>query len=207
MVALLPLGVTSAYALDMSIGQRVLVGIVAVVVVITGTFFTMKLGRRNAAKHEQIGSLGLSSKVESGFSVLKACPLFTFDDAKSLLGPDAVRTVSKTEEPAKKPFVVSECDYESADGKTMVRVVVQSAKNSEELDAAKMSARLMQRLAINSQNPIIGYGDTAYWDGRTGQLNFLKRTYWVAVSMGGADATANTREDAKKVADKVVTRL
>jgi hypothetical protein len=52
--------------------------------------------------------------------------------------------------------------------------------------------------------PVEGYGDKAFWDPAIKQFSILDGTVWISIVYGGTNPSANTLEDAKKVADLVL---
>lgn len=136
----------------------------------------------------------------------RACDLLTLDEAKAFLGDATINVVS--ENPVQTgSLTVSKCGYSDGkidtDNAVVAAIVVRSGINDAGIALNK--AQFESGKPLTDVEVLSGVGDSAYFNTALGQLNILKQSTWIIISYGAAQTpTANTIEDAKKLADKVL---
>lgn len=132
------------------------------------------------------------------YQPVSACDLLTIDEAKSLLGPNAIN--SNTNTPVQTAdTAASRCGYTNGTTDTenlvVAAIIVRSGINDKgvEKNATDFSA---SRPTQNVDN-VKDLGDSAYFNKTLGQLNILDGNEWIILSYGiGSAPEANTVEDA-----------
>jgi hypothetical protein len=61
--------------------------------------------------------------------------------------------------------------------------------------------------AAKQKDIVQGYGDMAFWDPSTGELNILKRNIWYTVSFGSSTLSDHSLDQTKKLADAIKDNL
>lgn len=136
----------------------------------------------------------------------KACDLFTPAEAQDLLG-DKVISVESNNPVIKDDFATSKCGYSDSnpdkDAMRVTAVAIRSAINDEgdlqnQNDFAKAKSN-------NIVDTIKGFGDDAYFNRNSGQMNILDGKKWIILNFGTSSTPeTNTAEDAVKLAQKVI---
>lgn len=175
------------------------------------------------------GNLGGSKqdpkKTSVNYKKYKACDLFTLDEAKKIAGADAVAVGEpRVSEINNNDSNDSNCAYtfEVVSGNTTtiktvdVRALSAQSASGEQTNKAAFSAK-----ETAGAKKIDGYGE-ANWNAGSGELNILKQSTLLAITVTTASLTSpaeNTSPDtnfvfkgdslevAKKVADIAITRL
>jgi hypothetical protein len=136
----------------------------------------------------------------------RACDLLTLDEAKTFLGEATINTIS--DNPVQTgSLTVSKCAYSDGEIDTenavVAAIVVRSGINDAGIELNK--AQFENGKPLTDIELVNGVGDSAYYNQSLGQLNVLKESTWVIISYGAAaNPMANTLDDAKKLADKVL---
>jgi hypothetical protein len=139
-----------------------------------------------------------------------ACNLLTLDDAKTLLGANAVQTL-RVDPDSNVNESTSQCSYSNNETDlALMRVIHISARSPLTSDGAKGNISAFE--STNGSTPAAGnevvkdYGDKALWDTSTHQLAILKDNIWLRISYGSSNQTTNTIKDAKKVANVILSK-
>lgn len=169
--------------------------IVAVLVVVGGSFALVKSARKDNAVSEQ--------PQQQTYSVKKACDVFTTEDAKKVLGDGAAVTPMNEPKPTSDTVEVTQCSY--AQGDKQATLLSRSAKS----DLGRTSN---QEVFTGSQRPadaqaVEGYGDSAYWAPALGQLNIYKSGNWYIMTISTGKTDARSLDETKKLADTVIEKL
>ena len=136
----------------------------------------------------------------------RACNLFTYAEAKELLGDATINTVA-TEPTQSGSVTVSNCGYSDGlidtDNAVVAAVSIRSGINDAGIEINK--AQFDSGKPTSDIEIVSGVGDSAYFNKILGQLNVLKQSTWILISYGpAADPSRNTIEDAIKLANKVL---
>ena len=136
----------------------------------------------------------------------RACDLLTIDEAKELLGESTINTVS-TQPEQSGAITISKCGYSDGlvdtDNAVVAAIIVRSGINDGGIELNK--AQFESGKPLTDIEIVSGVGDSAYFNQSLGQLNILKQSTWIVISYGAAaNPTANTLEDAIKLANKVL---
>lgn len=144
------------------------------------------------------------------YKSVAACDLLTLDDAKTLLGANAVQTLREGPDSGINESI-SQCSYSNNESDlALMRAIHISARSPLTRDGIDGNTSAFE--SANGSTPaagdevIEGYGDKALWDTSTHQLAILKDNTWLRISYGDSNQTANTIEDAKKVADIILSK-
>jgi hypothetical protein len=54
---------------------------------------------------------------------------------------------------------------------------------------------------------VSGYGDSAYWDAKHGQLDILKNNSWYILTFGPVTPSDRSLEQTKQLADSLIDKL
>jgi hypothetical protein len=148
---------------------------------------------------------GTGSGSGSGRQV-KACDLYTLDDAKKVIGPEAEAAPNNgSADTTMGDISVTLCGYSDPSGNHYASVLVRSS-GTESGKSNNEQAFTSARAA--SATDVAGYGDKAYYDAAQGQLTVLsKGTYLIFSNGRGLDPKKHTLADAQKVADVVLPDL
>jgi hypothetical protein len=144
------------------------------------------------------------------YKSIAACDLLTLDEAKTLLGANAVQTLREGPDSGVNESM-SQCSYSNNETDlALMRVIHISARSPLTRDGINGNTSAFE--STNGSTPaagdevVEGYGDKARWDTSTHQLAILKDNTWLRISYGGSNQTTNTIEDAKKVADIILSK-
>lgn len=182
--------------------KNVIVVVVIVAIVAIGGFYFIS-NKQNSTNGDKEQSVAKTDDSKTKLKTYDACEIFTLESAKQILGE--ATTLSPGTPPASSDDLkVSNCSY-SNEASTVAdmrvaSVLVRSPLTQDGVDSNKQ--------AFNEQKPataqsVDGYGQSAFWDTQTHQLNILQDNNWIIITYGGTNPTNNTLEDAKKVADKL----
>lgn len=178
--------------------KNVIIGaVVAVGIIVGGVIFYATYGGKSS-------STGSSNTSSGKYNVVKACSLFTLDEAKQLIGESA--SIGDTSEPPSSDDIsVDNCSYtNNATTMPTIRVatvMVRSALSNDGLTSNKEAFEPGGAAHPSGATAVEGYGEKAFWT--PGQLAILKGNIWIGIVYGGANPANNTLEDAKKLADLV----
>ncbi len=185
-------------------------GLVALVLAGAGVFYVLTNQNSNA---NTTNSTDTTQKPTTFTTDAKdACSVFTKEDAIQLLGSvgsDDMQTPGVENE----TVAVSTCTYmENTDSMPVNQIknakqaslLVRAAKSSEQAEANKATFGDKKPAAAED---VSGYGDKAFWDSNTKQLNVLKGNNWYIITNGTATLTTNTLEETKKLADLLKDKL
>lgn len=136
----------------------------------------------------------------------KACDLFTPTEAQDLLG-DKVINVESNNPVIKDDFATSKCGYsdsnEQAEAMRVAAVAIRSAINDE--GDMQNKSDFAQAKSNNIVDTVEGFGDEAYFNRNSGQMNILDGKKWIILNFGTSSTPeTNTPEDAVKLAQKVI---
>ena len=146
----------------------------------------------------------------SVYKSVAACDLLTLDDAKTFLGASVVQTLREDPDSGVDENT-SQCSYSNNQSDlSMLRVIHISARSPLTSDGIDGNTSAFE--STNGSTPaagdeiVEGYGDKALWDTTVHQLAVLKDNVWLRISYGGSNQTKNSIEDAKKVADVILSK-
>jgi hypothetical protein len=139
-----------------------------------------------------------------------ACSIFTLADAKQVLG-DTAKGGSANEQNSSEDLTVTSCSYTQdsgtnapvSSGKT-AGLLVRAPKTST---AATSNDNQFGPLKPTGAQDVSGYGDSAYWDPQYGQLNILKNNTWYILSNGPVTPASRTLDEAKQLADILISKM
>lgn len=179
-----------------------IVAIISFITVATATIYSLNRGENTSKPDAQSNSIEYKS--------VAACDLLTLDDAKALLGANAVQTLREGPDSGVNEST-SQCSYSNNETDlALMRAIHISARSPLTRDGIDGNTSAFE--STNGSTPaagdevVEGYGDKALWDTSTHQLAILKDNAWLRISYGGSNQTTNTIEDAKKVADIILSK-
>jgi hypothetical protein len=179
-----------------------IVVIISFITVAAATIYSLNRGGNTSKPYTQSNSIEYRS--------VAACDLLTLDDTKTLLGANAVQTLREGPDSGVNENI-SQCSYSNNETDlALMRVIHISARSPLTKDGIDGNTSAFE--STNGATPaagdevVEGYGDKALWDTSTHQLAILKGNAWLRISYGGSNQTANTIEDAKKVADIILSK-
>lgn len=137
---------------------------------------------------------------------VKACDLFTSNEAKELLG-DKVIPGTKKDASLAGDTVTTQCSYtdanEDTDNLIVAAIAVRSGVNEKGVQRNKSEFALGR--AAQGSEVVNDLGDSAYFNRERGQLNVLNGYDWIIVSYGvGTEPEANSLDKAIELANKVL---
>jgi len=142
--------------------------------------------------------------------LVKAREVFTLSDAQTLLG-DNVTAGDSTDPTTTESISVDSASYDNnATTVADIRIITVMVRTALDNDGKESNADAFK--AGGAANPsgaeaVSGYGEKAFWDPSIHQLAILKDNLWIGIIYGGTNPANNTLEDAKKVADLVITHI
>jgi len=154
-----------------------------------------------------INNYGKNSTVTT-YKATNACDLLTLDEAKTLLGDDAI--LGEHYDPDSGNIVsVSQCSYTNGQSDlSLLRVIHITARSALSKDGQDSNTTAFEStngsIPAAGDKAVKGYGDKAFWDTTVHEISILKGDLWIRISYGGADQTKNTLDDTKKVAKFVL---
>lgn len=175
-------------------------GIVAVAAIVAGVVWWMlvKPGQNVETK---------TATNTQAYTAKDACNFLTQPVANDVLGAGAQKgTVSGNA--SSEDVSVSTCIYTSAHDNTLEGV--KGMRTASLLVRAPLSeaGQSSNRQPFEPMKPgaqnVPGYGEMAFWDPSTGQLNVYVKGAWLILSMGKASLADRTLTEAKTLADKIV---
>jgi hypothetical protein len=191
--------------------KKVIIGIAAVLFVVGG--FLLVSNSSNEDKKASDGSADTSQASTKKFSPPKACDIFTLDAAKKALGPTAQTSDNLNAPGAKSDDIeVSQCVYETP-AKSIAEIRTQK-QASLLVRGAKTDVGAKSNVDVfkgdlkpaDTQN-VDGYGEAAFWTPQFGQLNILKNNNWYILSVGPSAPTEKKLDEAKVMADAIISKL
>ncbi len=146
-----------------------------------------------------------SNRVKVVYEPSKACDMLTINEAKELLGNNAVLSGS-TEPKLSGTIAISKCGYKDGNPDTdkvmVAALMVRSGVNDE---GVALNKSQFQNGRTEKTETVKDVGESAYFNKENGQLNILDGYNLIIVSYGqGVAQEANTVEDAVKLAEKVL---
>jgi hypothetical protein len=142
--------------------------------------------------------------------IVDACKVLTPEIAAHYLGETPETSDTSSTEASSDDINVSNCAYSTKfvigqpASLRSASLLARSAKTNDGVDSNK-NVFIDQRPA--GAETISGYGNDAFWNPSTGQLNILKNNNWYIVQAGGTSPASRTVADAKKLADLVIGDL
>jgi len=141
----------------------------------------------------------------------KACDVFTLVDAKSLLGDTAAGGTNPIYE-ATNDISASSCTYSQDLG---TNAPVASRRSATLLIRVPHTTKgsISNRTQFNllesaAKSKVINYGSSAYWDSKHGELNILTaNSSWLVISSGASSPAQRSLDDAKRLADIVLSKI
>ena len=131
-----------------------------------------------------------------------ACAIFTPDDAKKVLGPEAAGEPVNPK--VRRPKVVPVCAYNAM--KDGARVAATASfrfgKTNEEVQRVFEDARMKFQT-----KPMLISGADAFWSSRTGEMTLRKGRTWITVAVGPREINLRDVNDAKKLAEILAKKL
>src|SRR5258706_14273716 len=134
-----------------------------------------------------------------------ACEVFTQADAEKALGGAAAGEPANPNPKFKRPKVVPACTYTGFKDGHPVSASVQFrfGKNEDEAQRAFDENKMQFQT-----KPIIIPGiQSAFWSGKTGQLNLRKGRAWVTLSVGPPKISERDLNDARKLAEILAKKI
>ena len=154
-----------------------------------------------------------ASQQTTQITSVSACELFSIDDARQVLGESAEKPEDLAGADASSDDMeVTQCLYEvppaeagSADEQKQASLLARSAKTDS-------GARSNEEVFSGAAKPanvedVSGYGDAAFWNPEFGQLNILKGSNWYILQVGGSVPSERTLDEAKQLADVLISSL
>jgi hypothetical protein len=179
------------------------VGLVLIAAAVIGIALTMRDTKNHADKS---GSTNSSASSNSK----AACSIFTLADAKQVLGSSA-KGGEKTGETSSGDLEVSTCSYTQDTGSSApvsatksASLLVRSAKSPAGATSNQNQFGVLKPTTVQD---VAGYGDSAYWDPQYGQLDILKNSTWYILSNGPITPSARTLDQAKQLADVLISKM
>lgn len=186
--------------------KKILIGLIAVGVILVGGI-TFAVVNRGGSSSETTANGTLSDTTVVEFKPVKACDVFTLDEAKQLLGKDTT-TASNTSQITSGDISVDSCSYTNNATKAadirIVTVMARSALTSAGQDSNTGAFEKNGTANPSGATPVSGFGEKAFWDPAVHQLTILKGNTWFSIVYGGTNPANNTLSDAKKVAELTV---
>lgn len=151
---------------------------------------------------------GISSQANTTASK-DACAIFTLADAKKVFNGGAAGG-AMVATGSSKDVQVTGCSYKPSAAATSgtpaktASLVVHYPKSAQGI--AGNQKIFDSRQAAGSQ-PVIGYGNKAYWDAQLGQLNVLKNNTWYVITFGTASPADRSLAQTKLLADLLKNNL
>jgi len=148
----------------------------------------------------------LSKPIKITYQPSVACTLFTVEEAKELLGEQAVLG-SMGESTLSGNLSTSSCGYTDGnpgeDSMVVAAVIIRSGIN--DAGVAQNKYEFENGKPTTDVETVANVGDNAYFNKALGQFNVLSGRNWYIFSYGvGSTPEVNTLEDAKKLAGKVL---
>ncbi len=192
--------------------MKKIIPLIIVLVVAAGTFLLFSMDNSKDSSTSGTESQETSNAGKS-FNPPAACDVFTLEEAKKVLGetaevPDTVVPPTASSD----DISVSQCIYQTpADTLAAIRaqkqasVLVRGAKTETGADSNKDYFSGSTRPA--EAEDVSGYGDAATWNAQFGQLNILKNNNWYILQTGSSTPAERTLEQAKSMADAIISKL
>jgi len=185
------------------------IGIVLVVAAVLAVVYVVGLSTNH---NDQSQPASAPKKQAAGIQAKKqACGVFTLADAKQLLG-DNVKGGSAPADTSSKDVDVSTCNY--LQDLSSSNVPVSSGKSAsltvkipKTSNGIKSNQGQFGPIKPGGVVDVSGYGDSAYWDAEHGQLDILKNDTWYILSNGPATPSSRTLDDAKQMADLLISKM
>ncbi|MBX4191028.1 hypothetical protein KW794_02985 [Candidatus Saccharibacteria bacterium] len=158
-----------------------------------------KLANSSASKTKQTPPAGKN-----------ACSIFTLADAKQLLGDTAKGGISPIYT-STTDFDVSTCSYTQDQGanapvssKKAATLLMQAPKTETGIASNLKEFGPLKPVGVQD---LTGYGDQSYWDPEHGQMSVLKDNVWYILSLGPNTPSNRTLDDAKRLADLIISKM
>ena len=154
--------------------------------------------RRMLAVLATTGVLAPASAEES----FDACAIFTQDDAKKVLGPEAAGEPVNPK--VRRPKVIPVCTYNALkDGaRVAATATFRFGKNNEDVQRVFEDARMKFQT-----KPMLISGADAFWSSKTGEMTLRKGRTWITVAVGPREVNLRDVNDAKKLAEILARKL
>jgi hypothetical protein len=187
-----------------------IIGAVLLVAAVAGIL----IARENSQDHtdKTAGSATKSTAVNhsTAFPDIRACNIFSLADAKQVLG-DSAKGGASGSNTSSSDLEVSTCSYSQTSGSN---APVSGTKSASLLvRAPKTGAGTTSNqnqfgpLKPADAQAVAGYGDNAYWDPQLGQLDILKNNAWYILSNGPVTPADRTLDQAKALADILISKM
>jgi hypothetical protein len=141
----------------------------------------------------------------------QACSIFTLADAKPLLGASAKGGVNPIYDNPQADLSVTSCTYSQDSGSN---APVSSNKTASLLvhapttpAGAQSNVNQFTQVKPADAESVSGYGDSAYWDAKHGQLDILKNNSWYILTFGPVTPSDRSLEQTKQLADSLIDKL
>ena len=131
-----------------------------------------------------------------------ACAIFTQDDAKKVLGPEAAGEPVNPK--VRRAKVIPVCTYNAQKDGTRVTATAtfRFGKTNEEVQRVFEDARMKFQT-----KPMLISGADAFWSSKTGEMTLRKGRTWITVAVGPHEIRLRELNDAKKLAEILATKL
>jgi len=187
------------------------IGAILVVAAAIGILVAKGNSRDHTDKNSSSAKNSPAAASKQTFAKRQACVIFGLADAKQVLGDSAKGGSNPIYDSPQGGIDVSSCSYTQDQGAN----VPVASRNSASLlvRAPRANAGITSNqnqfssLKPSDAQAVAGYGDNAYWDVQLGQLNILKNNTWYTLSNGPAAPSARTLDQAKQLADILISRM
>lgn len=192
--------------------KRSWIYIIGIVLILAATAAVIAALSNSGSSQKDKTSQSSAQKPSNSPTLTKrtACQIFSLADAKQVLG-DSVKGGSNPVASSSDDLAVSTCTYTQDTGNN---APVSAGKSATLLvRAPKTSAGSASNhnqfgpLKPTGVQEVSGYGDSAYWDPQYGQLDILKNNTWYILSNGPVTPASRTLDEAKQLADILISKL
>ena len=141
------------------------------------------------------------------YKPVRACDLFTLDEAKELIGSNAFRSTEDADPVLQGNAVTSSCGYSDGnaniDDSIVAAIKVRSGINDDGIEENKND--FQRGIPDEKISNVPDLGDSAYFNQVNGQLNILNGLDWIIISYGvNSDPAGNTVDQAVALAKKII---
>lgn len=138
------------------------------------------------------------------YQPIKACDLFTPAKAQSLLG-EKINGVDKNEPQISGNFAVSKCGYSDLNSAYMMVAAVTVRTGINDKGTAQNTSDFAKSKKAYATEQVSTIGNSAFFNGTSGQLNVLKDGNWYIFSYGlGSAPEQNTLDKSLELAHKIL---
>jgi hypothetical protein len=141
----------------------------------------------------------------------RACGIFTLAEAKQVLGESAKGGGNQLES-GSGDIDTSTCNYSQDLSSTNApvsgaRTASLTVRIPKTADGTKSNQSQFGVDKPVTAQDVAGYGDSAYWDTESGQLNILKHDIWYSLRIGSSDPVSHDLQSARQLADTLINKM